>query len=74
MNTKEHVMKQTGMIRIVVGLLLTLGAVGGMEHQPEAPLLLQTAIAVVGILLMLWAARDINRNTTHTLNTLKGRK
>jgi hypothetical protein len=67
-------MKQTGMIRIVLGLLLTLGAVGGMEHQPEAPLLAQTAIALVGILLMLWAARDINRNTTETLNIVKGIK
>jgi hypothetical protein len=74
MNTKEHAMKQTGMIRIVLGLLLTLGAVGGMEHQPEASLLAQTAVALVGIALMLWAARDINRNTTHTLNNLKGVK
>jgi hypothetical protein len=74
MNTKEQTMKQTGMIRIVVGLLLTLGAVGGMEQQPEASLLAQTAVALVGIALMLWAARDINRNTTHTLNTLKGIK
>jgi hypothetical protein len=74
MNTKEQTMKQTGMIRIVVGLLLTLGAVGGMEQQPEASLLAQTAVALVGIALMLWAARDINRNTTETLNTLKGIK
>ena len=74
MNTKEQMMKQTGMIRIVVGLLLTLGAVGGMEQQPDAPLLAQTAVALVGIALMLWAARDINRNTTETLNTLKGIK
>jgi hypothetical protein len=74
MNTKEQTMKQTGMIRIVVGLLLTLGAVGGMEQQPEASLLAQTAVALVGIALMLWAARDINRNTTETLNTLKGMK
>jgi hypothetical protein len=74
MNTKEQMMKQTGMIRIVVGLLLTLGALGGMEQQPEASLLAQTAIALVGVLLMLWAARDINRNTTETLNTVKGIK
>jgi hypothetical protein len=71
---KEQTMRQTGLIRIVVGLTLVLGAVGGMEHQPEAPLLAQTAVALVGIALMLWAARDINRNTTHTLNNLKGPK
>jgi hypothetical protein len=71
MNTKEQTMKQTGMIRIVVGLMLTLGALGGMEQQPEAPLLVQTVIALAGILIMLWAARDINRNTTETLKGLK---
>jgi threonine/homoserine/homoserine lactone efflux protein len=74
MNTKELTMKQTGLIRIVVGLVLVLGAVGGMEQQPEASLLAQTLVAVIGLALMLWAAVDINRNTTHTLNTLKGRK
>jgi hypothetical protein len=71
MNTKEQTMKQTGLIRIVVGLMLTLGALGGMEHQPDAPLLAQTGIALAGILIMLWAARDINRNTTETLKGLK---
>jgi hypothetical protein len=50
---------------------MTLGAVGGMEHQPHAPLLAQAAIAVIGLALMLWAAVDINRNTTQTLNRLK---
>jgi hypothetical protein len=74
MNTQEQKMKQTGLIRIVVGLFMTLGAVGGMEHQPDGPLLVQLAIAVVGLLLMAWAAADINRKTTHTLNTLKGIK
>ena len=61
----------TGLIRIVLGLFMTLGAVGGMEHQPNAPLLAQTVIAVIGLALMLWAAVDINRNTTQTLNRLK---
>jgi len=61
----------TGLIRIVVGFLCVLGALGGMEQQPDAPLLAQTLIALVGLVLMLWAARDINRITTQTLNQYK---
>jgi protein-S-isoprenylcysteine O-methyltransferase Ste14 len=64
-------MQQTGLIRMVVGFLLVFGAVGGMEHQPEASLSLQLIAASVGLLLMMWATRDINRNTTKTLRTLK---
>jgi hypothetical protein len=64
-------MAQRGTIRLVTGLLLVLGAVGGMEQQPEASLLLQTAIAVVGLALMLWAVRDINRNADEILANLK---
>jgi hypothetical protein len=61
----------TGLIRIVVGFLCAMGAVGGMDQQPEAPLLAQTAVAVLGLALMLWAAVDINRAADHTINTLK---
>jgi hypothetical protein len=61
----------TGLIRIVVGLLLVMGAVGGMDQQPDAGLLAQTGIAVVGLALMLWAAVDINRIATQTINRLK---
>jgi hypothetical protein len=64
-------MAQRGTIRLVTGLLLTLGAVGGMEQQPEASLLLQTAIAVAGLALLFWAVRDINRNTNNILANLK---
>jgi hypothetical protein len=61
----------TGLIRIVVGFLCVLGALGGMDQQPGAGLWAQTLIAVVGLVLMLWAAVDINRITTQTLNRLK---
>jgi hypothetical protein len=64
-------MAQRGTIRLVTGLLLTLGAVGGMEQQPEGPLLLQIGIAVVGLALIFWAVRDINRNTNEILANLK---
>jgi hypothetical protein len=61
----------TGLIRIAVGFLCVLGAVGGMEQQPDAPLLAQTLIAVVGLVLMLWAAVDINRIANRTINQYK---
>ena len=61
----------TGLIRIALGFLCVLGALGGMEQQPGAGLLAQTAIAVLGLALMLWAAVDINRLTTQTLNRFK---
>ena len=61
----------TGLIRIVLGFLCVLGALGGMDQQPGAGLLAQTAVALVGLVLMLWAARDINRLTTQTLNRYK---
>ena len=61
----------TGLIRITLGFLCVLGAVGGMEQQPGAGLLAQTGIAVVGLALMLWAARDINRIANRTINQYK---
>jgi hypothetical protein len=64
-------MAQRGTIRLITGLVLTLGAVGGMEQQPEGPLLLQIGIAVVGLALIFWAVRDINRNTNEILANLK---
>ena len=39
------------MIRFIVGLLVVFGAVGGME-DPEAPLLILTGIASLGLYLM----------------------
>ena len=64
-------MAQRGAIRLITGLVLTLGAVGGMEQQPEGPLLLQIGIAVVGLALIFWAVRDINRNANEILANLK---
>ena len=61
----------TGLIRITLGFLCALGAVGGMDQQPGAPLLAQSLIALAGLGLMLWAAVDINRLTTQTLNRLE---
>jgi hypothetical protein len=50
-----------GSIRFFVGLLVTFGAVGGME-SPEASLLIGTAIAAVGLLIMYSGVRAMKRN------------
>jgi arginine exporter protein ArgO len=63
-------MKQTGLIRIIAGLTLVMGAVGGMDYQPEASLVLQSLIAFAGLALLMWAARDINRQANHTINSM----
>ena len=39
------------MIRFILGFFIVFGAVGGME-DPEAPLLILTGLAVVGLVLM----------------------
>ena len=61
----------TGLIRITLGFLCALGAVGGMDQQPGAPLLAQSLIALAGLGLMLWAAVDINRIANRTINRYK---
>jgi len=61
----------TGTIRLVVGFILVFGAVGGMENPDQADYLLeQCLIALVGLGLMLWATRDINRRADQTIDSL----
>ena len=40
------------MIRFIVGLVIVMGAVGTLDIDPEANVLLQTALAGVGLVLM----------------------
>jgi hypothetical protein len=40
------------MIRFILGLLIVFGAVGGLENDPNAPLLVLVTIALVGLGLM----------------------
>jgi hypothetical protein len=40
------------MIRFVIGLVIVMGAVGTLDIDPEANVLLQTALAGVGLVLM----------------------
>lgn len=50
-----------GTIRLFLGFMLAFGAVGGMEHQPDASLTLQILIAVLGLFLMLSGAKAIDK-------------
>jgi len=52
--------KILGTVFFLGGLLLAFGAVGGMEHQPEANLVYQTAAAVVGLAWMWVGTRLIS--------------
>jgi len=50
-----------GSLRFITGLILVFGAVGGMDHQPEGNLALQTLGAIVGLGLILWASKDLDK-------------
>lgn len=49
------------MIRFILGFLIVFGAVGGME-DPANPLLLNTAVALVGCALMYFGTNKMNRS------------
>jgi hypothetical protein len=57
---KELVMK--GSIRIIVGFLIALGAVGTLDADPNASVLLQTALAVVGLVIMASGVVSMQRD------------
>lgn len=54
-STKEH-----EMIRIIFGLVLVFGGVGGIDNDEN--LLLCTAIAFTGLALMYFGTKKINAN------------
>ena len=49
-----------GSIRLFVGLLIVFGAVGGMDN-PENPVMVGLALAVVGLGLMYSGAKAMER-------------
>jgi hypothetical protein len=64
-NGTKMIKKELGMkgsIRIVVGLLITMGAVGTLEIDPNASVLLQVALAVVGLAIMYSGVAAIQRD------------
>ena len=51
-----------GTIRLLLGMILTLGGAGGIETNTEVLIPLDSlGIAVLGLLLMFWGAIDINK-------------
>ena len=48
------------MIRFIVGLIVVLGAVGGMD-EPENSLLLLVGIAAVGLTLMYFGSEKMKQ-------------
>lgn len=60
-----------GTIRTVAGLVLVLGAVGGIEHSAtDSALWLAVAIAAVGMAVMYSGTRAITAHTRNTLDNL----
>jgi hypothetical protein len=59
MNEKRFAMK--GSIRVFIGLIVTFGAVGTLDYDPSASLLVQGGIAALGCLVMLSGVRAMNR-------------
>lgn len=49
------------MIRFIFGLLIVFGAVGGIENDPQASLLLLIVIAVIGLGIMHSGVHAIGR-------------
>ncbi len=52
-------MNKLGAAFIVGGLLIAFGAVGGMEQQPEVPLIVHTLAALSGVFMMFVGTRLI---------------
>ena len=49
------------MIRFIVGLLIVFGAVGTLDIDPEANVLLQMALAGVGLALMYFGSEKMKQ-------------
>ena len=49
-----------GSIRFFLGLLLTFGAVGGLDSVSDSDLAVQILAAGVGLALMFWATKAMN--------------
>jgi hypothetical protein len=50
-----------GSIRLAVGFLIAFGAVGTLDFDPNADLLVQAALASVGLLIMFSGVRAMEK-------------
>lgn len=50
-----------GSIRMLLGFLVTFGAVGTMDYDPNANVLLQTALAFAGLAVMWNGVRAMEK-------------
>ena len=51
-----------GTIRLIAGLMVTLGAAGGIDNAQDKDLPWLIVIALVGLAVMAWAVMDINKD------------
>lgn len=51
-----------GSIRIIAGLLVVFGAVGTLDYDPSASVLMQTLIAIVGLVILASGAAAANNH------------
>jgi hypothetical protein len=59
MNEKGFAMK--GSIRVLVGIFIAFGAVGTLDIDPSASILVQTCVALVGIAFMCSGVRAMKQ-------------
>lgn len=57
----ELINEGTTMIRVIFGLLVVLGAAGGMDNATDAQLPLLVAIAAVGLVSMYFGSKSVNQ-------------
>lgn len=49
-----------GTIRVIIGFLITLGAVGTLDSDPQASVLIQVGIALVGLAIVASGVKAMN--------------
>jgi hypothetical protein len=49
-----------GSIRVAIGFMVVFGAIGTLDIDPSASVLVQTGIATLGLLVMYSGARAMN--------------
>ena len=54
-----------GTIRMIVGFLTAIGAMGTLEVDPTASVMLQTLIALVGLAIAFSGVHALNRNSSN---------